>query len=199
MLTPRQKELLDFIERYLQQKGFAPTQHEMARALGIHSLGTLQKHLNHLVRLGRLCKVWNGKRALALTDRAGEKRSSSLPLLGLVAAGKPIEAIEGSETIDVPASMFGRGHNFVLKVKGDSMVEDGILDGDFVVVRSQETAENGQTVVAVLNGAATVKKFYQHRERIQLRPANSALQPIHVEAGDLALRGVVVGVIRRCE
>ena len=117
-----------------------------------------------------------------------------------MAAGKPIEAIENPGTIEVPPGMLGRGENFVLQVEGDSMVGDGILDGDYVVVRKQAVAENGQTVVALLGGEATVKRFYRRAGRIELHPANPAMQPLVVEEeGELRIEGVVVGVIRHCE
>jgi repressor LexA len=122
-----------------------------------------------------------------------------LPLVGTVAAGKPIEAIETPDSIEVPASMVGPGENFVLRVKGDSMVGDGILDGDFVVVRKQATADSGQTVVALIRGEATVKRLQRKGQHIELHPANPAMAPIVVEDEEsFRIEGVVVGVIRHC-
>jgi len=126
-------------------------------------------------------------------------RSSSLRMAGIVAAGKPIEAVEQSELIDVPPSMIGGRENFVLQVTGESMREDGILPGDFVVVRSQSVAQTGQTVIALVNGQATIKKFYQRGEAVELRPVNSNMKPIIVKkTDDLQIQGVLVGVIRYC-
>ena len=123
-----------------------------------------------------------------------------LPMLGLVAAGKPIEPVPQSELVEVPTSMIRRGETFVLRVKGDSMQEDGILSGDLVVVQKQAVARNGQTVVALVNREATIKKYYQKEGRIELHPANATMQPIVVEADDeFAIEGLVIGVIRHCE
>ena len=126
-----------------------------------------------------------------------ETRRFEFPLLGRVAAGKPIEAVEDVGVIEVPPSMIGQGDHFVLQVKGDSMKEDGILDGDFIVVRKQPTAENGETVVALINNEATVKKYYRSEDHVELRPAHADMQPIIAREGDLRIEGKVVGVIRQ--
>jgi len=196
-LTPRQKELLDFIESFVEERGYPPTQREIARAFGFRSLGTVQNYLVRLEREGALARDWNARRGLRLRRQASG--GAELPLAGLVAAGRPIEAVENPDTIEVPASMVGPGENFVLRVRGDSMVGDGILDGDYVVVRKQANADSGQTVVALIDNEATVKRFYRRAGRIELHPANPAMEPI-VVAGDESLRieGVVVGVIRHC-
>lgn len=196
-LTPKQKRVLDFIEAYTDRQGFAPSQHEIARAFGLRSLGTVQNYLVRLEREGVLTKAWNARRGMRVL-RPG-KQLSELPLAGIVAAGKPIEAIENPGTIEVPSSMVGDGRNFVLRVHGDSMVGDGILDGDYVVVRKQATAESGQTVVAMLGNEATVKRLYCKGGRVELHPANPAMTPIVVEAEEsFHVEGVVVGVIRHC-
>ena len=126
-----------------------------------------------------------------------EARRFEFPLLGRVAAGKPIEAVEDVDVIEVPPSMIGSGNHFVLQVKGFSMLEDGILDGDFVVIRKQSTAENGETVVALINNEATLKRYYRRGDRIELRPAHEGMESIWVSKGDLRLEGKVVGVIRK--
>jgi repressor LexA len=125
--------------------------------------------------------------------------SFAIPLLGTVAAGKPIEPVEQAEKIEIPRSLLGSGENFALKVRGDSMIDDGIRDGDVVIVRRQAMAENGDTVVAVVDGEATVKRFYRKGDRVELRPANPALAPLFLDAsvGTLEIRGVVVGLIRK--
>ena len=125
-----------------------------------------------------------------------ETRRFEFPLLGRVAAGRPIEAVEDVSAIEIPPSMIGSGDHFVLQVKGDSMDEDGILDGDFVVVRKQPTAENGETVVALINNEATVKKYYKSEDQVELRPAHKGMEPLFVREGDLRIEGKVVGVVR---
>lgn len=196
-LTPKQKKILDFIRSYTEQHDFPPSQQEIARFFGFRSLGTVQNYLVRLEREGVLAKQWNARRGMRVLRPAVE--ATELPLAGLVAAGKPIEAVEQPDTIEVPSSMIGAGMNFVLKVQGDSMIGDGILDGDYVVVRKQTTAENGQTVVAMIRNEATVKRFYRRADRIELQPANPAMAPIMVEADEsFRIEGVVVGVIRHC-
>ncbi len=197
-LTPKQKKIAEYIKDYLAQTGYPPAQEEIARAFGFRSLGTVQNYLNRLEREGVIARdrhAARGMRLLPVPTAAVE-----LPLLGYVAAGKPIEAIESPGSIEVPPGMLGRGENFALRVEGDSMVGDGILDGDYVVVRKQAVAESGQTVVALLGGEATVKRFYRRAGRIELHPANPAMQPFIVEEeGDLRIEGIVIGVIRHCE
>jgi len=196
-VTPKQKKILDFIRSHTEREGYPPSQQEIARAFGFRSLGTVQNYLVRLEREGLLSRQWNARRGMRVLSP--DKRGMELPLAGTVAAGRPIEAVETPDTIEVPASMVGPGENFVLRVQGDSMIGDGILDGDFVVVRKQAAAENGQTVVALIRGEATVKRFQRKGERIELHPANPAMEPIVVEGEEsFRIEGVVVGVIRHC-
>ncbi|HKL26046.1 MAG TPA: transcriptional repressor LexA [Desulfuromonadales bacterium] len=196
-LTPKQKKILDFIQSFADRQGYPPSQQEIADTFGFRSLGTVQNYLVRLEREGVLRKEWNARRGMRVL-RPG-RTGAELPLAGLVAAGKPIEAIENPDTIDVPASMLGDGKNFVLRISGDSMVGEGILDGDYVVVRKQAAAENGQVVVAIVGNEATVKRFFRKNGRIELQPANPAMTPILVEDPDsFRVEGVVVGVIRHC-
>ncbi|NLC72038.1 MAG: transcriptional repressor LexA [Desulfuromonadaceae bacterium] len=195
-LTPKQKKLIDFIRSFTERSGYAPSQQEIADAFGFRSLGTVQNYLVRLERQGFLAKDLNARRGMKVL--CPEVRGIELPLAGTVAAGKPIEAVETADRIEVPSTMAGSA-NFVLRVQGDSMVGDGILDGDFVVVRRQADADNGQTVVAVIRGEATVKRFYRKGECIELHPANPTLQPILVKNEEsFRIDGVVVGVIRHC-
>lgn len=197
-LTPKQKQVLSFIRDYAAVHGYAPTQQEIARHFGFRSLGTVQNYLVRLEEQGLLRRSWNAKRALEVVGPEGS--GPALPLLGWVAAGRPIEAVASDDSLEVPTWMLGKGEHFVLRVKGDSMVEDGILDRDYLVVRRQPTVHNGQTVVAVLEGAATVKRFFRVGRGVELRPANSAMEPIRVGEGEsLRIEGAVVAVIRRCE
>lgn len=196
-LTPKQKKILDFIESHLDREGYPPSQQEIARAFGFRSLGTVQNYLVRLEREGLLSRDWNARRGLRLTRSPHRVGGLELPLAGTVAAGRPIEAVEVPDTIEVPASMVGPGENFVLRVRGDSMVGDGILDGDYVVVRKQSQAQNGQTVVALLGSEATVKRFYRRGGRIELHPANPAMEVIEVpETAGFRIEGIVVGVVR---
>ena len=196
-LTPKQKAVYDFITRYSARQGYPPSQQEIADAFGFRSLGTVQNYLVRLVREGVLEKNWNARRGLKVLQP--KSSTLELPLVGLVAAGKPIEAIETRDSIEVPSSMVGPGENFVLRVQGDSMIGDGILDGDYVVVRKQSQADSGQTVVALINGEATVKRLVRRGGRIELHPANPAMKPLTIETGDsFQIEGTVVGVIRHC-
>ncbi|PLX83057.1 MAG: repressor LexA [Desulfuromonas sp.] len=198
-LTPKQKQLLDFITGFRDRHGYAPSQQEIADAFGFRSLGTVQNYLVRLQRGGHLQRDWNARRSLRPAASRTRSGSLELPLVGTVAAGRPIEAITTPDTLDIPASMVGTGEHFVLRVMGDSMIGDGILDGDYVVVRKQATATNGQIVVALLDGEATVKRLQHRGDRVELHPANPTLQPLIVPADtDLQIEGVVVGVIRHC-
>lgn len=194
-LTPKQKQVYDYIARHIDEQGFAPSQQEIARAFGFSSLGTVQNYLVRLEREGLLDRDWNARRSLRLT--AVPEPGLKLPLAGTVAAGKPIEAIETPGMLEVPPSMVGSGEHFVLRVAGDSMIGDGIIDGDYVVIRKQVTAEHGQTVVALLDNEATVKRLYRRGGRVELHPANPSMQPIVVnDLESFRIEGVVVGVIR---
>jgi repressor LexA len=197
-LTARQRELYEFLQDYIARKGEAPTYEEIGRALKLKSTNAVAKHLKTLEEKGYVRSPWgNRKRALSLVEHGTP--SFAIPLLGTVAAGKPIEPVEQAEKIEIPRSLLGSGENFALKVRGDSMIDDGIRDGDVVIVRRQVIAENGDTVVAVVDGEATVKRFYRKGDRVELRPANPALAPLFLDAsvGTLEIRGVVVGLIRK--
>jgi len=196
-LTEKQKEFLGFITRYRDEWGQAPSFGEICSHFGFNSNNTVTTYLKILERKGyiRPPDMKNRKRAIEVVSPV-EARSFELPLLGKVAAGKPIEAVENFDVIQVPPSMLGRGDHFVLEVKGFSMEEEGIMDGDFIVVRKQARAEQGETVVAVINNEATVKKYYRNRDHVELRPAHEGMEPIRVMEGDMRIEGKVVGVIR---
>lgn len=197
-LTKRQKELFDYLEGYITAHGYAPTLEEIGTRFKLNSLATVHKHLTNLEQKGCIRRTWNHSRAIELVPPERTARAVELPLLGRVAAGQPIEALEDADHIAVPESFVRRQNTFVLKVVGNSMVQDGILDGDFIVVEQRPTADNGETVVAVVDGEATVKRFYRERGgRIRLQPANDALEPIVVADRDCELRGVVVAVLRK--
>ena len=193
-LTKRQKEILDYIRTYRTSNGISPTQREIRETFRLSSFGTVQKHLKRLEEKGALSREWNRSRGIApKEDPAGAR---GVPLLGLVAAGRPIEPFPNEESIEVPSTLLGKGDHFVLRVRGESMVEDGILDGDYVIVAKRAKAESGQTVVALVRGEATLKRYYAEGARVRLQPANAAMRPLTVDARDVTIQGVVTGLIR---
>ncbi len=251
-ITPKQRKILDFIERFAAKKGYAPSQQEIAKHFGFQSLGTVQNYIVRLERQGWLSKEWNARRGLLLSSpshepdatagsaqsslplqissgntgasgslhsssggagASGSRQSSSdglaqvvaLPIVGSVAAGRPIEALESGESLEVAVGLLGRApvdEHYVLRVKGDSMIGDGILDGDLVVIRKRPRAENGQTVVAMLGAEATIKRYYKKPDRIELHAANPKYEPILVDSWVEAdrgfkIEGVLVGLVRK--
>ncbi len=199
-LTKRQKEILDFIHGFIDEHGYAPSFEEIAHAFGYSSLATVHEHLSNLERKGYIRKSYNESRSIEMVEEEGQLRAIELPLLGAVAAGLPIEAIQDRESLAVPADMVRSGkENFVLRVQGDSMIEEQIRDGDYIVVSAQPTASDGDVVVALVGGdSATVKKLYREPgNRVRLQPANASMEPLVVNAGEVVVQGVVVGLIRR--
>jgi repressor LexA len=199
-LTKRQREILTYLAAYSEQNGFAPSFEEIAEQFDYNSLATVHEHLTNLERKGYIKRSYNESRAIEILPTEATPRAIELPLMGSVAAGMPIEAIEHNETYTVPETMVGRGGNhYVLRVRGNSMIDEQIRDGDFVVVNERQRADNGEMVIAMLNGnSATVKKFYRERDgRIRLQPANETMQPIYVHENDITIQGIVVGVMRR--
>ncbi|MBN1225531.1 MAG: transcriptional repressor LexA [Deltaproteobacteria bacterium] len=197
-LTDKQQAVLFYIANYIDEWRKPPSFTEICEHFGFRSYNTVTTYLRILEKKGyiRLPSRKNQKRGIQVVSPVEVKRFE-LPLLGLVAAGKPIEAVENPEVIEIPPSMLGEGDHFVLRVQGDSMRDDGILDGDFVVVRKGPTAENGQTVVAMINNEVTIKKYFKTGSYIKLQPANPDVKPIIVENGNFEIEGRVVGVIRR--
>ena len=197
-LTKRQKEILDFIRSYRDEQGISPTQREIREKFQLSSFGTVQKHLKRLEEKGALSRQWNRSRGISPSPAANAQARSSreVALLGSVAAGRPIEPFPDNEAIEVPSSLLGKGEHFVLRVRGDSMVDDGIRDGDYVVVSRRPNATNGQTVVALIRGEATLKRYYSEGARIRLQPANATMKPILADARDVVVQGVVTGLIR---
>jgi repressor LexA len=197
-LTKRQREILDYVESFIEGYGYSPSFEEIASYFRYSSLATVHEHLSNLEQKGYLRKNYNKSRSLELV-RAEGTLAVELPLLGTVAAGLPIEAIEEQETIAVPHDMLRGGNNYVLRVKGSSMIEEQIRDGDYIIVNSRQTAENGEMVVALVNGdSATVKKFYREKDgRIRLQPANATMQPMYYAEDEVQIQGIVVAVIRK--
>ena len=197
-ITKKQKQVLDFLDSYVSENGVAPTYEEIADHFGYRSKGTVHKHITNLEEKGYIRKDWNRTRGLELLHSRDADATSELPLLGRVAAGQPIEAIEDAETISVPDDMLGSGNNYVLQVRGNSMIDENIQDKDYVIVQPGSAAENGETVVALIDGQdATLKKLYRDGARVRLQPANETMEPIVVPADSVQIRGVVVGVMRK--
>jgi repressor LexA len=194
-LTKQQSRVYSFLETYLRRKGRPPSYQEIQDYFGFRSLNSVVKHLKQLERKGYLESPWgNQKRAFRLLPL--RTTAATIPFLGRVAAGAPIEAVEMAEAVEVPESLLAGGNNFALQVQGESMVDEGIRDGDVLIIRKQDHADNGQTVVAQIEGEATIKKFYQRDGRVELRPANEELKPLVVPAEKVEIIGVVVGLFR---
>jgi repressor LexA len=197
-LTRRQKQMVDYLEHYIEEHGYAPTLAEVGQFFGLSSLATVHKHLRNLEVKGFIKRMHNHSRALEIAGKNGDANGTRhIALLGQVAAGLPIEAVEGSDTISVPDEFVRRDNTFCLRVKGESMVDEGIRDGDYIIVEGRDAANPGETVVALVGNEATVKKYYpEHGGRVRLQPANSTMEPIFVGESDLTIRGVVVGLMR---
>ena len=200
VLYRRQKQIVDFISQYIQANGHSPTLQEIADAMGLSSLATVHEHIATLVRKGVLKKYEGSVRGLEIVDSRYDSSEAgvNLPILGFIAAGKPIEPYtDPNASFSVsPAMVSGKKRSFVLQVKGDSMVEEGILDGDFVIIEEDQEVKNGDIVVALLeNGLATLKRFFKEATRVRLEPANSSMSPIY--ATNVKVQGKVVGVIRK--
>ena len=197
-LTKRQKEILGFIESFIMEHEYAPSYVEIASAFGLSSPATIHQHVEALKTKGYLLADDHAKRGLELVGQheLDTAQAFNLPLVGLITAGEPIEAIEDNETIAIPSNLvFSQENTFVLRVKGDSMKDDGILSGDYVVVERNFYPQNGDIVVALLDNAyATLKRFYREAKRIRLQPANGKYKPMYVT--DLSIQGIVRGVIR---
>lgn len=199
-VTPRQRQVYEFIARHVEVHRLPPTMAEIGRHFKMSSSASVHSILSALEREGLIKRIPNVSRGIELVQQTSTNGSDSgdVPLLGLVAAGQPIEAILSHETVSVPRDMMGRGRMFALRVRGDSMIEENIQDNDIILVSSQQTAENGQVVVALIDGNyATVKKFYREPEFIRLEPANPQFKPIFIKTPErIQIQGVVRGLIR---
>ena len=195
-LTKKQKEVLDFVVQYIDDRGYAPSYRDIGDELGLSSSSTIHSHVQGLAEKGYL-KISDEARSIELTSKVRRtKPAILLPLLGLIAAGQPIEAVENRDAFSVPVEMGVTDSSYVLKVKGDSMIEDGIFDGDYVIVEREKQPKNGDVVVAIIDdNGATLKRFYKEKDRVRLQPANATMKPFFVK--DLDVRGVVKAVIRK--
>ncbi len=199
-LTERQRQVLDLVRESLATRGVAPTLQEIANALGCSSTATAQKHVQRLVDKGVLRRIRHQKRGLEIVepDSPATGGAVRLPLLGIVAAGSPIEVVEDREEVAVPATLIGSGTHFLLRVRGDSMVGDGVLDGDLIVVQRKDRPADGEMVVALVDGEVTLKRFFRAPGgAVRLQPANPTLQPLVVPESAVTVQGVVQALLRR--
>ena len=200
-LTERQKEILEFVRRYSEERGVAPTHREVCERFGFSSYGTAYKHLKLLAEKGYLRRERHQRRGLEFLSPDADGRGSDLdlPFFGRIAAGRPIEAVSGDETVPVPPLLVHErpADHYVLQVSGDSMVEEGIHVGDWVVVERRDRAQRGEMVVALVADEATLKRFYPEGDFVRLQPANAAMAPLLVPARDVRVQGIVVGLMRR--
>jgi len=199
-LYRRQKQIFDFISQYVKKYGFSPTLKQIADSIGVSSLATVHEHLKAMEKKGVLKRKKGSTRGIILIEEQilGGKSPIELPVLGFIAAGQPIEPYtDPNAFLSVPSEMIsGKKRSYVLQIKGDSMIEDGILDGDFVIIEQQEEAKNGEIVVALLeNGLATLKRYFKETTRVRLEPANSKMAPIY--AKNVKIQGKLVGLIRK--
>jgi repressor LexA len=196
-LTDRQREIYEFIRDKIESRGYGPTVREIGDNFKIKSPNGVMCHLHALVKKGLILRQDRSARAIQLVDH--RPPGADLPLVGRVAAGSPIDAVAQTDERLNFGDLFGGPNHYALRVRGQSMIEDHIQDGDFVVIRKQETAENGERVVAMIDNEVTLKRFHQDKGRIRLEPANGTMAPIVVDpASDTHILGVLVGVLRRC-
>ena len=195
-LTPRQEQVLEFIQEEIRSRGYPPTVREICQGLGLRSSSTIHAHLSQLEKKGYIRRDPTKPRAIEVLAE-DDDHLIPVPIIGRVTAGEPILAVENQEgTMTLPKDFVGSGENFLLRVRGDSMIGAGILDGDLVLVRRQDTADNGDIVVALVNGEeATVKRFFREKDYIRLQPENEHLEPIITK--ELRVLGKVIGVLRR--
>ncbi len=196
-LTKRQKEILDYVREQVGRNGYAPTLQEIGFRFGLSSPATVYKHIELLVQKGYLRKAPHQGRGIQLVDPE-PVRTVEVPLLGQVAAGRPIEAVSTAETINLPPDFVGRKPTYALRVRGNSLIDEQIRDGDLVIVEDRTTPEDGETVIALLPGEEVVlRKLYREGDKIRLQPANAAVEPLLVDKADVRVQGVVLGIMRR--
>jgi len=195
-LTRRQKEIFQFIQEYLESNDYSPSLEEIGAHFGISSMNGVHKHLKVLEERGYIKRMSNKARSIRVVPE--EKDRSTVPLLGYIAAGQPIEAVATPEEVEIPEYLLKQGEHYVLEVEGESMIDNHIQSGDRVIIQRQDHANNGETVVALIDGEnATLKQFYREGRRIRLQPANRSMEPIYVDESRLRIQGILVGLIRK--
>jgi repressor LexA len=199
VLTRQQRRVLSFIESFLETERYAPTLEEIRAHLHLSAVSTVHEHVERLIEKGYLSRGWNQSRSIALTPAARPPHTAArIPLMGRVAAGNPIEAVPDPEEIPVPESFLGKKETFALEVTGDSMVDEGILDGDTLIIEKAEVADNGSLVIALIDGKdAVVKRFHRRGRRVELASANEAHPPMMLDARAVRIQGIVAGLLRR--
>jgi repressor LexA len=199
-LTKVQKEIFDYIEDFIRSKGYAPSMEEIARHFRYTSLATVHKHLTHLQQKKLIRRKPNSSRSIELIPVDSYQQGWEVPLLGYVAAGKPIEAIQINEVISVPPDMVAhKGKTYVLQVRGNSMIGEQIRDGDYVIVEDRQTAENGEVVIALIDKEeTTLKKFYREKNgTVRLQPANPEMKALNISSDRVKIQGIVIGILRK--
>jgi repressor LexA len=196
-VTRRQKEVLDFISNFVQRNGYSPSFEEIARGLSLKSLATVHKHITNLQKKGLLQRDHNRSRSIDVLPPRSKGKRERLPLLGRIAAGQPVEAMETSETIAL-GDIIGNREVFALQVRGDSMRDEHIVDGDYVLVEHTSSARQGEIIVALVRGSeTTLKRYYIEGTTVRLQPSNAEMEPIYVPLSQIAIQGRVLGVLRR--
>ncbi len=197
-ITRRQKEVIDFLSTFTQKNGYSPSYEEIASGLGLNSLATVHKHITNLQNKGLLQRAHNRSRSIdVLPSRASKKGAERLPLLGRIAAGRPVEAIESAESISL-GDIIGNREVFALEVRGDSMRDEHIVSGDYVLVERTRTAREGEIIVALIDGSdATLKRFYREGAMVRLQPSNAEMSPIYAPAANVTIQGKVLGMLRK--
>jgi len=197
-ITRRQKEVIDFLNGFTQRNGYSPSYEEIAQGLGLSSLATVHKHITNLQNKGLLQRAHNRSRSIdVLNPRPQRRHSERLPLMGRIAAGKPVEAIETAESISL-SEIIGNREVFALEVHGDSMRDEHIVNGDYVLVERTNTARQGEIIVALVDGSdATLKRFYKEGNMIRLQPSNTEMSPIYAPAASVTIQGKVLGMLRK--
>ena len=204
-LTKRQKEIYDFIADFVQRNGYSPSFEEIGEGMGLSSLATVHKHISNLEKKGLLKRGYNKSRSIDVLPPKGNMKKMmtmppplALPLMGRIAAGRPIEAVENSETLSLADFTNGSKDVYVLRVVGESMQDEHIVEGDYVIVESTKTARDGEIVVALVeNSDATLKRIYREGDKVRLQPSNTKMQPIIVPAHNVDVQGRVIGVLRK--
>jgi len=196
-ITRRQKDVLDFLNGFTQKNGYSPSYEEIAQGLGLNSLATVHKHITNLQNKGLLQRAHNRSRSIDVLSPRSPRRADRLPLMGRIAAGRPVEAVENAESISL-SDVSGNREVFALEVRGDSMRDEHIVNGDFVLVERTSTAREGEIVVALVDGAdATLKRFYREGAQIRLQPSNAEMAPIYAPAERVQIQGKVLGMLRK--
>lgn len=196
-LTKRQKEILDYVRTHVGQYGYAPTLQEIGTRFGLSSPATVYKHVEQLVQKGYLRKAPHQGRGIQLVDPE-PVRTIEVPLLGQISAGRPVQALAEPESLNLPPDLVGRKPTYALRVRGNSMVDEHIRDGDYVIVEDRSPRDNGDTVIALLpGGSVTLKKLYREGARVRLQPTNPTSAPLLFDQGEVRFQGVVIGIMRR--